>query len=500
MSDRFRRLTHILPFILITIFILGSHQFFKKEELNIVQKINSKLSNKSNSLREYFLNSISLAISLKDKMEDSLNILDIEDINHPTFKNITYNKDKNLFKIINDYGNETQISSCLVGIGKIEDISKETKKEIISTLFLKSIFKTSFKTIPNIKWIYYTSNEDFIYVYPKYQFKDEKSFKKLYTFPFWQQAIPKNNKEHKLTITNLYKDAGGKGLMVTISIPIIYKDSFKGIISLDIGISTLSNHLKNFKIGSSFLIDEKNNIIASTKKFHLGKKFEKKDLVLKVAIVKDELYSIFTISNKELFWVTLYSSSGKILSLFLFLAMVYSLFYVNTILYKLKYLANTDVLTKLLNRRAMKKQVNKLISASKRYDNDLSFLILDIDFFKKVNDEFGHDVGDIVLVEISKIFRKTTRDSDVVARLGGEEFLIALYNTKIDDAFILSERIRNEISNMKIKNLDINLTISSGCAVLHKYDNLNSVLKRGDNLLYKAKNTGRNKTVKEEEN
>lgn len=119
-----------------------------------------------------------------------------------------------------------------------------------------------------------------------------------------------------------------------------------------------------------------------------------------------------------------------------------------------------------------------------------------MDFSKRVNDTFGHQVGDIAIQEIPRILSKEVRESDLVFRYVGEEFLILFYNKNTQDAYLLSERIRKEISNLKISDITFPITISVGCTDYRKNESVDDFINRADSLLHKAKDSGRNQTVK----
>lgn len=150
-----------------------------------------------------------------------------------------------------------------------------------------------------------------------------------------------------------------------------------------------------------------------------------------------------------------------------------------------------DTLTPLLNRRAANDDVLKMISQSRRAFVPLSFLLLDIDFFKKINDAFGHEEGDRILIKLSHVLLEQVRETDVVARWGGEEFLMVLFNTDIKDIKPFSERLHNAISEISLPS-GKPLTASIGGTVLEKGDlaqpNLIAQqLLKADKALYEAK-------------
>lgn len=134
------------------------------------------------------------------------------------------------------------------------------------------------------------------------------------------------------------------------------------------------------------------------------------------------------------------------------------------------------------------------INRSKRFNHIFGVAILDIDHFKKTNDTFGHQAGDKVLVEISKILKTHIRKTDFVGRFGGEEFVIICPESDKQGTYNLIENIRLAISNHNFQEVG-NITASFGIAMLKKEDTINSLLKRADKTLYKAKSSGRNKVL-----
>jgi len=153
-----------------------------------------------------------------------------------------------------------------------------------------------------------------------------------------------------------------------------------------------------------------------------------------------------------------------------------------------------DALTGIYNRHGVNEVLNQKLEEFKRNKKDFSVIFFDIDFFKKVNDTYGHDMGDYVLENIVKIVATEIRASDIFARWGGEEFIIFLPNTKSIYAVDIAEKLRKLIQNHAFSNIK-NVTCSFGVTQLMEQDTKSSFLKRVDTLLYKAKESGRNKVV-----
>ncbi len=166
---------------------------------------------------------------------------------------------------------------------------------------------------------------------------------------------------------------------------------------------------------------------------------------------------------------------------------------------KLKYESITDSLTELHNRRHFTESCTHEYKRSIRHKLEMSIMIIDIDYFKKINDTYGHPVGDMVLQSMSKTCKSLIRDEDVLCRIGGEEFAILLPHTKIKDAVALAERIRKHQEAQLITGEwvgTINITFSIGVSCIIAGDkNYEDVFSRADIALYKAKESGRNKVV-----
>ena len=154
-----------------------------------------------------------------------------------------------------------------------------------------------------------------------------------------------------------------------------------------------------------------------------------------------------------------------------------------------------DPLTKLYNRNYLVEFLKKKIEESKRYGYSLSLAVIDIDFFKKINDTYGHLMGDCVLKELSNILSRHFRDNDLVARYGGEEFVIVMPFTSLKDACEKMEFLRKEIEKNMFCNGKLKVTISVGVAQFNKDETANDLIERADKNLYKAKESGRNRVV-----
>jgi diguanylate cyclase (GGDEF)-like protein len=163
---------------------------------------------------------------------------------------------------------------------------------------------------------------------------------------------------------------------------------------------------------------------------------------------------------------------------------------------ELERLANFDSLTGLHNRQAILGKLPELINRAKRYKEDFSLSMLDIDYFKRVNDRYGHLTGDEVLEKIAALIRQNIRDTDIAGRYGGEEFIIILPQANLSSARVVAERIRSMIESAEMKDSAGNvfaITVSQGLSGWERGEDAHSLISRADEALYKAKENGRNR-------
>lgn len=161
-------------------------------------------------------------------------------------------------------------------------------------------------------------------------------------------------------------------------------------------------------------------------------------------------------------------------------------------LYELQ--AHKDELTDIYNRRGLNNSLDYIVSDSMKESTSVSAIACDIDFFKKINDTYGHDIGDIALKEFAQLLKTMIRGNDLLARIGGEEFFIVLPKTDLNGAKILAEKIRKKTEDMIIQAAGESVKITASFGVTHqkKEINMNVLFKMTDEALYKAKTGGRN--------
>ncbi len=161
---------------------------------------------------------------------------------------------------------------------------------------------------------------------------------------------------------------------------------------------------------------------------------------------------------------------------------------------ELERLSITDKLTNVFNRRKLDEELNKEFERAKRYNQSLSIMLMDIDFFKKVNDTYGHQTGDNVLQTVANLLKENIRKSDTLGRYGGEEFMIVCPQSHKEEVFLLAEKLRKRVESFVFDEVQT-LTISIGVAMNDGDKLAQDIVKKADEALYQAKQEGRNKVI-----
>lgn len=165
---------------------------------------------------------------------------------------------------------------------------------------------------------------------------------------------------------------------------------------------------------------------------------------------------------------------------------------------QLRELVQTDQMTGAFNRRGLEDIFKREAARADRNAQSLGVILIDLDNFKQINDDFGHRYGDSVLINLVAVAKETLRPSDIVARFGGEEFVVLLPDVEMQDALTIIQRIQNNLArNFSIQsdNQTLPITFSAGVALRSFGEHQNSVLSRADKALYQAKRTGKNRAI-----
>jgi diguanylate cyclase (GGDEF)-like protein len=160
---------------------------------------------------------------------------------------------------------------------------------------------------------------------------------------------------------------------------------------------------------------------------------------------------------------------------------------------ELKALASNDPLTNTYNRHGLQQHIHSAFERYRRTQELFCVALIDYDHFKEINDNYGHDVGDIVLITGADLIKSGIREQDKLARWGGEEFLVLLPNTDLDGAFSIANKLKKVISAKPIgQPVGVNVSVTGGVAIVNQNDTFETLFKRADDALYKGKQNGRN--------
>jgi diguanylate cyclase (GGDEF)-like protein len=205
----------------------------------------------------------------------------------------------------------------------------------------------------------------------------------------------------------------------------------------------------------------------------------------------------FALVNVPLVWHLFETDEATRFTVTFTLVSLYSAIFLHVVAKQysdLQKMAVTDKLTDLYNRTLLKDSLEQAIQQSNRTDTPFSLIIMDVDHFKKINDELGHEVGDNVLEKLGLFLKHTLRDSDKIFRIGGEEFLILLYNADEASAIDVAEKLRKGIEGLSLIP-DRSVTVSIGVAGMGSVQEWKHWMNACDKGLYEAKNSGRNRVV-----
>lgn len=229
---------------------------------------------------------------------------------------------------------------------------------------------------------------------------------------------------------------------------------------------------------------------------------EAENKIISPNVIKTNFVLPFVYNDKLIGGISFYSKDEQDYTSFKFydelVKELLALFRMKFLYSEVEFLSITDGLTGLFNRRYFEHNLEREFLRAKRYKNNLSMAMLDIDFFKSVNDTYGHQYGDYVLREVANLLKDSFRKTDMLYRYGGEELAIIMPETSLENAVIPAERLREKISRYEFiyNGIKTKLTVSLGVSSMDlNMDSQKDIVKFSDVALYNAKNTGRNKVV-----
>jgi diguanylate cyclase (GGDEF)-like protein/hemerythrin-like metal-binding protein len=405
----------------------------------------------------------------------------------------------------------------LYGLGQIPS-KNDARNEIILAMSYSSLFRDFYLKVHGTERLYYTSVHDFVMIYPQ----PEDSFAPAEIqnkIKILKMAYSESSLSAEPDWSDVYVDQSGRGYTVTVSYPVYKGSEMTGVVSVDYATNTIGFML-NDKF-DSFLLDMHDCIIASGERNASPGKIEK--LYERLGLSENMVPDIDDIENGSLkllggrYYYT-YKLSAAPWTLVMTLPFIYVAFrallvsipiliicllliYTTVETDKIKKaekeireIAVTDRLTGLKNRYFLDAIVEHEFQLADRYNHRLSIITFDLDHFKNVNDTWGHEVGDEVLKQTAKLAQNMVRKADIIARIGGEEFLILLPQTDMDGAYRVAEKIRRAMETTAHPVAGV-CCASFGVAERYRGESYSELFRRADEALYNAKENGRNRVM-----
>jgi diguanylate cyclase (GGDEF)-like protein len=426
----------------------------------------------------------------------------------------------------------------VVGVERIST-RWSVKKELDMSDVLASSYKNILGVMPDIAYIYYVSSNGFINIFPKISDDKYSSMKNIYKLDFVKKELfsKKKREETESFWSGVYKDPLGEDLLISSGAPIYEGDTLKGLITLGLKSDFFVKKINSELITDFFIVDEDNNSLSTTNlknkevsKFYdsLPKKIYDKRYKLPdmkpSEIEKIGKYYIYyeqcNFAPWRIYYVTdtlkLHKEMLRSNVLFIsvwFMSLIFlygvskrkavvedsqqTIEKLQVMLRKSDREVEKDFLTGAFNRKGFTKIAGLELDRMKRYDIDACILMMDIDFFKKFNDTYGHACGDFVLRSFVRVVTKNVRLSDIVGRWGGEEFLVLLPETDYKGALLAAEKIRKMVERevFYYHKQSLNITVTIGVSNLNVRKPLEKAVAEADAAMYRGKEDGRNRVV-----
>lgn len=385
-----------------------------------------------------------------------------------------------------------------------------TRNEILSVYAMDPQLQSARRLASQVEWMYYVSAKRFIYLAPAVPVDRFRFTPELYGQGFWTQATPEANPTRRVVLSGPYEDLAGLGWMVTFSHPVYAGDRFLGVAALDLKLDALENYVRiGQATGESMLISEHGKVMAKPSGFRPGtilhppasshlidwKPDDSGALWLSAPIIPSEMWLVHRVSRQELLLAAAEESLGTWLMTLLLGVVAVIARRLHGALDEVTRLTHTDPLTQVLNRRGFYEKFEPLRALARRKGNPIAVMLIDIDFFKKVNDTYGHGEGDSVLKQLGGYLLGAIRPFDLACRWGGEEFLVLLVLDRPEEALAVAERVRAEARRSRVQSTGETVTVSAGLVLLGGNEAIDEAVKRADALLYRAKHEGRDRIV-----
>lgn len=383
--------------------------------------------------------------------------------------------------------------------------SPTLEREVAAVLAIDTNAASTLAYAREVPWVYYTSVRRWIYAFPPGAPQHSYFGPGLYAKPYWTTTAPDRNPLRRETLSSLYEDAYGRGYMITASSPVWVGDRFLGVVSMDLGMSVLQDLVTERNAAGEFLlVDRAGRIVARPGKFNLREGYSLPDGQglqrwhrdgsewTATPVAGGRLWLMHRLPMADLITQALMHSIPAALLLVLIGAVLVLGGRLRAAMAALAQQAWRDPLTRALNRRGLYEEAPTLRALASRQHKALAVVIFDVDYFKQVNDCYGHEQGDKVLKVLARGLVDNLRDYDVACRWGGEEFVV-LMMLEPGDAVTAVDRLRTVVARAVAEEVLTSITVSAGMAFWGDDETLEAAVERADRQLYAAKTAGRNR-------
>ena len=380
---------------------------------------------------------------------------------------------------------ETRLDYSIAGIEELCDPKSELYQLASKKMTLAPVISFIHDYENYLHGIYFISKYKYIISSPRTIAENltKQSLETIYSRPYWKNSMKNDNQKH-ITFTPPYTDVFFDGLEVlTFSTPIYYKNLFKGVLVLDLSVDKL--------LHSDSEVSKHIQLLDSDEYEHFEQYKFMQPITLKDTNFTYFLYYKNSIKEEVMGFILHDAKTLTLIGVTYILAVLLIFYYQSRLSHRYyRGLAKQDPMTGLYNRRGFEMSLQDRVV--KKF---VGFALYDIDDFKQINDVFGHDVGDEAIKYMAKILNKSVRDSDIVSRFGGEEFVICINAESKASIESVCERVRKSIQDSSGKVVTGGFTVSGGVTIIdsHQDFSFENVIKKADDLLYKAKEEGKNR-------
>ncbi len=401
----------------------------------------------------------------------------------------------------------------LTGLGRLPKPETLAAREIAMAISLTPSFRAITERNADLPWVYYISAQRFVYLYPGVGIEDFFYTARLEEKPFFRDMVPARNPQRRISWSPVYEDEGGKGLMVTVSLPVYESDTFLGSLSIDVGLKTILAILDPAELPYSTIALYHHDGSPMTNAGRVPARLDFGQLpedsfvaiggaqFISHAVPTADWHVVIKTDSSALYWKALKQTSlSAMMVVSLAVSLILTLFLLRA-LYQVKTLSAHDGLTGLYNRRCFEEIGRREFAIAQRNGKWLGLAICDIDYFKSYNDYYGHQEGDRILRHVAETLQSTMRRAtDGIFRVGGEEFAILVNLEDPSQLAPMMERLRESVRALDIHHAHstfgkVTISVGAIAVVPGAQVDFDQFYRTADEALYQAKQQGRDRVA-----